>query len=345
MYASRVRRGEASDVVVAPATQIRRQSPASRGRRRRVLSFFARPPQTTVVGQPVAMPRETLHAETLHAEGGAVAAPPEVSSVPPSVTMAARSWSVDSARRGTELHARVRLLEKRAPSAWGVKEMKGALAAGGVALPGGMRNEELRRWTKSLVDVATSRWQEAEAAAVVAAEEAEGEAEAVQAADSATVALWKEATGNVRMPPMRSVKFRTRGKTNAGSTPRPYGGLTVRVSDSDDDDDIDDDDDTLLCLSPDIHRRNTTIRATLRSKGAAYATRARSGASAAPPHTHVSSSVAATTGTDVDDLLAQLRSALVPEFAQGSLWADSVEAVGEAVGRCVYQPQARAVQW
>ena len=67
-------------------------------------------------------------------------------------------------RRQKELRVRLRILFEREEVAWGIKEMKAVLVAGGMSLDGTEAKAELQRLTKALARAAKAQWDAEEAA-------------------------------------------------------------------------------------------------------------------------------------------------------------------------------------
>jgi len=141
---------------------------------------------------------------------------------------------LDGITRISELRTRLKILSERDPSNWGLKEMKGALAAAGVNVGGEVGRAELVERTKAMADRVRRQW---------------AAGEAVEAA----VKLAKQPTKSAKR------KFRTRGARRPNAA---HDDQTPQLSDWSDDDSCDGDEDR--------GAQPSSFRAAFRQRGSSH---------------------------------------------------------------------------
>lgn len=212
--------------------------------------------------------------------------------------------------RGTELRARLRVMERRDETSWSVNEMKAALKAGGLDVTGSVDKAELRSRTKALHEAAKARWA------------AEAEAEAIMTAKALAEAAEAQMAAQHKQAAADKFKARSRHLLRSRGRAEPAAGGGTDRADVSDDSEFDSD-----ILSNRSSQPPSSHRGTFRARGgagAALSARGAGGREAAAP--------AVGQEAREDEVLTMLHAVLVPRcLPRRTAWA-------QAVARCLPQP-------
>jgi len=199
---------------------------------------------------------------------------------------------LEGTTRVSELRTRLSILAQRDESKWGVKEMKAALWSGGIAVDDNTSKAALCGMVKQMAEEAVERWKDEAASVDVMQDRYAGAIEAK------------------KTPQAIARKFRSIGARNHATKDTGRTDLHVEVGESTDED-----------AASTSRSSSSSYRASFRRLGATHARTQ-----------DVATGTTQAKDREPDDLRAMLRSVLVPEFAEETLWA-------HIVGQCLTLPR------